>query len=310
MLLKIPPPAVNPTLLRYLHQLPFLQGHCLLGIATSWDNLFLREQGLMGAFGRVIDVPRLTTSHQMMNVIRESNRFLEYHLQTFEHKLRSLDVTRKMTIITKINEVVNQYRILSLIGNGNFGRCYTVEKEGEPDDVMVMKIQKVDGLNEISYKTELEVLRSLPKSHKFSTIISEFAIDTDHKYIVMTYCGISLQTMLMQKENYRFTLENVLRIGIQLFDLVEEFHSLGWLHRDLHWGNVTINTDPDGYISPRRRLETQHVWFYDCYKKIEIQKGSPYNNDYVKKVVMNVLPDFDPYTNITFTEQQEKIIID
>ncbi|CAL2048678.1 unnamed protein product [Caenorhabditis brenneri] len=299
-----------------------------------------------------------------------------------------------MTIKTKINEVVDQYRILSLIGSGNFGRCYTVEKEGEPDNVMVMKIQKVDGLNEISYKTELEVLRSLPKSHKFSTMISEFAIDTDHKYIVMTYCGISLQTMLMQKENYRFTLENVLRIGIQLFDLVEEFHSLGWLHRDLHWGNVTINTDPDGklkmalidfgfcikntgftkakpkphcrhsslsscvkiaqtctdptlypdiedyisvvslmmrcsnvepfsrreldmerlqlpfYISPRRRLETQHVWFYDCYKKIETQKGSPYNNDYVKKFVMNVLPDFDPYTNITFTEQQEKIIID
>ncbi|EGT52560.1 hypothetical protein CAEBREN_10066 [Caenorhabditis brenneri] len=141
------------------------------------------------------------------------------------------------------NNVINGYRILSVIGSGKFGKCYTVQNERRAGATMVMKVLRNIPAEEQAYQRELEVLRSLPQTYKFATFIAEFPIDANYKCIVMTYCGISLHKLRLRNDNGRFSLENTLRIGYQLFDLVHSFHSFGWLHRDIHSGNVTLTTD-------------------------------------------------------------------
>ncbi|CAL44963.1 Vesicle-fusing ATPase [Caenorhabditis elegans] len=74
VLLNAPPPA----------------GHRLFVIATSSDRMFLRDMGLMDVFGDVIDIPKLTTAGQMMNVIQESNIYSDDQLPMIEQKLASI----------------------------------------------------------------------------------------------------------------------------------------------------------------------------------------------------------------------------
>lgn len=52
--------------------------------------MFLRDMGLMDVFGDVIDIPKLTTAGQMMNVIQESNIYSDDQLPMIEQKLASI----------------------------------------------------------------------------------------------------------------------------------------------------------------------------------------------------------------------------
>ncbi|EGT33003.1 hypothetical protein CAEBREN_25573 [Caenorhabditis brenneri] len=107
VLLKAPPP----------------HGHRLLVIATSPEGSFLRDMGLMRAFGRVIDVPRLSTADQMINVIGESNIYTEDQLQTIEHKLRSfvegrtfgVGIKDLLELIDSARQCEPEYRVSALL---------------------------------------------------------------------------------------------------------------------------------------------------------------------------------------------------
>ncbi|EGT45441.1 hypothetical protein CAEBREN_09873 [Caenorhabditis brenneri] len=107
VLLKAPPP----------------DGHRLLVIATSPSRSFLRDIGLMGVFGRVIDVPRLSTADQMINVIRESNIYSEDQLQSIEHKLRSffegrtfeIGIKHLLELIESAHECEPEYRVSEIM---------------------------------------------------------------------------------------------------------------------------------------------------------------------------------------------------
>ncbi|CAI2309761.1 unnamed protein product [Caenorhabditis sp. 36 PRJEB53466] len=108
VLLNAPPPA----------------GHRLLVLATSSDRSFLRDMGLMDVFGDVIDIPRLSSSNQMMNVIKESNIFSDDQIPDVERKLNSLVYEKKfgvgikhlLELIESARQVEAAYRVQTIIG--------------------------------------------------------------------------------------------------------------------------------------------------------------------------------------------------
>ncbi|EGT52584.1 hypothetical protein CAEBREN_17353 [Caenorhabditis brenneri] len=139
------------------------------------------------------------------------------------------------------------YIVKELIGQGNYGKVYLMSKQENPNELVALKVQR-QFRNPIPFETEVQVLSSLPESCHFSTMICHGTTANIYNYIIMTHCGDTLFKMLKRTDDFCFSLENTLRIGCQLFDLVRLFHSFGWLHRDLHWGNVTINTDAHGRL--------------------------------------------------------------
>ncbi|CAL2030229.1 unnamed protein product [Caenorhabditis brenneri] len=113
---------VIQTLMLLLNDPPPI-GHRLLVIATSSNRSFLRDMGLMDVFGRVIDVPRLSTADQMINVIRESNIYSEDQLQAIEHKLRSfvegrtfgVGIKHLLELIDSARQCEPEYRVSALL---------------------------------------------------------------------------------------------------------------------------------------------------------------------------------------------------
>ncbi|EGT55617.1 hypothetical protein CAEBREN_20979 [Caenorhabditis brenneri] len=113
---------VIQTLMLLLNDPPPI-GHRLLVIATSSNRSFLRDMGLMDVFGRVIDVPRLSTADQMINVIRESNIYTEDQLQAIEHKLRSfvegrtfgVGIKHLLELIDSARQCEPEYRVSALL---------------------------------------------------------------------------------------------------------------------------------------------------------------------------------------------------
>ncbi|EGT52585.1 hypothetical protein CAEBREN_22151 [Caenorhabditis brenneri] len=139
------------------------------------------------------------------------------------------------------------YTVKQLIGVGQYGKVYVLNTPQEPNELVVLKVQR-ELRDPTSFETEVQVLSSIPQSCQFSTAILQGTIGDVYNFIIMTHVGICLRKMLRRKDSFCFSLQNTLRIGFQLFDLVHLFHSFGWLHRDLHWGNVTINTDAYGRL--------------------------------------------------------------
>ncbi|ULU09275.1 hypothetical protein L3Y34_013996 [Caenorhabditis briggsae] len=107
VLLNSPPPA----------------GHRLLVLATSSDRSFLRDMGLMDVFGSVIDIPKLSTADQMMNVIQESNIYSDDQLPLIEHKLRSfvegkifgVGIKHLLELIESARQCEPEYRVSTLL---------------------------------------------------------------------------------------------------------------------------------------------------------------------------------------------------
>lgn len=58
-------------------------------------------------------------------------------------------------------------------------------------------------------------------------------------FIVMEKLGMSLKDMLMNVDE-NFCLVDTLKIGIQLIDLVENLHKIGYIHCDLKPDNILI----------------------------------------------------------------------
>lgn len=99
------------------------QGHRLLVLATSSDRSFLRDMGLMDVFGSVIDVPKLSTADQMLNVIQESNLYTDDQLATIEHKLRQfvegrtfgVGIKHLLGLIESARQCEPDYRVSTLL---------------------------------------------------------------------------------------------------------------------------------------------------------------------------------------------------
>ncbi|PAV57610.1 hypothetical protein WR25_03456 [Diploscapter pachys] len=69
---------------------PVPKDHRLLILATSSDRAFLREFGLLNAFGHLIDVPQLTKWEHVMNVVTEADTFSREEIQKLRYQLEQL----------------------------------------------------------------------------------------------------------------------------------------------------------------------------------------------------------------------------
>jgi serine/threonine protein kinase len=83
---------------------------------------------------------------------------------------------------------------------------------------------------------EIGVLKRLQSNDKFPTFISD-GQDRGFVYCVMELCGPSLDTILRSFPSQRFSLEYIPTLTVELLGIIEQFHSRGYVHRDIKPGN-------------------------------------------------------------------------
>lgn len=139
--------------------------------------------------------------------------------------------------------VEGRFEVGKKIHNKNGISIYGVRDMTNEKESLLMKTQKVDIFTDDVYN-ELEFLETCIGYDGFPTLIDNFIMHNEYSCIVMTNEGKTLMSHLKHR-NFKLTMQNTIRLGHRLFALLEKMHFLGYVHRDVHFQNVMVDTDWD-----------------------------------------------------------------
>jgi serine/threonine protein kinase len=171
--------------------------------------------------------------------------------------------------MTKSNKLFTEYSIIEQIGSGSFGEVYFAEHlSGTYVAVKVEEIKDVKRVyNEYKiYKrlnTECKSTKGIPKIYDY--------IETEEYYIMtMELLGENLDE-IFNRLNKKISFKTIYVIAIQIITLLENLHSVGYIHRDIKPNNFLIGLDKninqiyimDFGLSKRYCFKNRHIRFRD-----------------------------------------------
>jgi serine/threonine protein kinase len=131
-------------------------------------------------------------------------------------------------------EIVESYRVIKTIASSGFGIVHFVREVGSdrPAAMKVCKSQSQWAQLESEYSVMKQVQGSLyfPRVYTCGTIGS-------CRYIAMELLGPSLHRIRAHLPNGRFSLSCSLRVAMEMVCILREFHSRGFVHRDVKPSN-------------------------------------------------------------------------
>jgi len=134
----------------------------------------------------------------------------------------------------------NKYRILKKLGSGVFGGVYLAETVESPNHKMIIK----EFLNPKD-KTErsiIEIESSSLEQTGIPRLLTSFST-RDRYYQVFEFTPEATTLRELIDKSTPFSEGKAISFGIQLSDILKEFHSHGIVHRDIKPSNVLITSD-------------------------------------------------------------------
>lgn len=190
-------------------------------------------------------------------------------------------------------KVLNKYQILEQVGRGGMGIVYKAQDEELGRIVAIKELLINEGLSEnekiqIIQRFQREAKTASALKHENLVSVFDFGESDSKHYIVMEFLkGKNLKEYLEQK--YRFKLETLLSIFIQVAKGLAYAHSKNIIHRDIKPANIqlmernlvkitdfglaksqnsqsSLTTDGTmfgslGYISPEQLIDSKNVNF-------------------------------------------------
>lgn len=136
-----------------------------------------------------------------------------------------------------INDIVNGYRIINIIGQGRYGIAYlAINKFGEKCVVKQLRNEMLK-LTKNSIVYEKKILKMLNDS-RFPRFISEFKDEFREGYLLEYIDGIVFHDLI--NRGHEFTREEIYETALQLLELVETLHNQGIVHKDIRTPNVIL----------------------------------------------------------------------
>lgn len=136
--------------------------------------------------------------------------------------------------------VIPGFTYISLLGSGGFSDVYLYEQD-RPRRKVAVKVLLSDLKTEGArrrFESEANLMAQL-SSHPYIVTIFEAEItDSGHSYLAMEYC--SRPSLDVRYRRQRFSVDEVLAIGIQVASAVETAHRAGIAHRDIKPANILV----------------------------------------------------------------------
>ena len=136
-------------------------------------------------------------------------------------------------------EVISHYRIVRKIGSGGMGEVFEAQ-DTRLGRRVALKILPADVATDPKRLRRFiqEAKAASALSHPNITHIYEIGDEEEHKFIAMELIsGETLQDLL---QNRTLEFEEILKIGVQVADALQEAHSNGVTHRDMKPANIMI----------------------------------------------------------------------
>ncbi|MEE2521706.1 serine/threonine-protein kinase [Pseudarthrobacter sp. J75] len=132
------------------------------------------------------------------------------------------------------------FTYLSLLGSGGFSDVYLYEQD-RPRRKVAVKVLLSDLKTEGArrrFESEANLMAQL-SSHPYIVTIFEAEVTEDgHSYLAMEYC--SRPSLDVRYRRQRFSVDEVLAVGIQVASAVETAHRAGIAHRDIKPANILV----------------------------------------------------------------------
>lgn len=124
----------------------------------------------------------------------------------------------------------NKYKLLDKIGHGSYGEIYKGVNIRTKEYVAI-KIENIQHGKRL-LKNEANIYKYLNNCKGIPTI-KWFGVDTQHNYMIINLLGHTLEYLKRQQPSNTFNITLILKIGIQILELLQLIHTKGFIHRDI-----------------------------------------------------------------------------
>ena len=132
------------------------------------------------------------------------------------------------------------FRYISLLGSGGFSDVFLYEQD-RPRRKVAIKVLLSDLKTEGArrrFESEANLMAQLSSHPYIVTIFEAEVTDDGHSYLAMEYC--SRPSLDVRYRRQRFSVDEVLAVGIQVASAVETAHRAGIAHRDIKPANILV----------------------------------------------------------------------
>ncbi len=132
------------------------------------------------------------------------------------------------------------YNYISHLGSGGFADVYLYEQD-RPRRRVAVKVLLSDLKTEDArrrFESEANLMAQLSSHPYIVTIFEAETTEDGHSYLAMEYC--SRPSLDVRYRRQRFSVDEVLAVGIQVASAVETAHRAGIVHRDIKPANILV----------------------------------------------------------------------
>jgi serine/threonine protein kinase len=132
------------------------------------------------------------------------------------------------------------FTYISLLGSGGFSDVYLYEQD-RPRRKVAVKVLLSDLKTEGArrrFESEANLMAQLSSHPYIVTIYEAEVTEAGHSYLAMEYC--SRPSLDVRYRRQRFSVDEVLAVGIQVASAVETAHRAGIAHRDIKPANILV----------------------------------------------------------------------